>query len=115
MRTIVSDGAGGWFVGGGFRYAAGLPRDGVAHVLGDGSVNPAFKPQTVFLYNGNQTEPSYVTHLALAGTTLYVGGAFNHSGAQERNGLAAFNVKTGEPAGGTRRRRCPATSFAAWR
>ena len=41
--------------------------DGVAHVLADGSVDPAFKPQTVYLYNGNQTEPSYLTQLALAG------------------------------------------------
>lgn len=38
-----------------------------------------------------------VRHMAVAGDTLYVTGAFNWIGGETRNGVAAFNVSTNQP------------------
>jgi hypothetical protein len=39
VRTAMADGAGGWFVGGGFRRVGGHPRFRLVHLLADGSVD----------------------------------------------------------------------------
>jgi hypothetical protein len=36
----VSDGAGGWFIGGDFRSVGGIQRSNLAHVLADKSIGP---------------------------------------------------------------------------
>jgi hypothetical protein len=91
VMTIVSDGRGGSFVGGFFRYADGQPRDGLAHVLADGSVDPHFTPE----FDGGVFSAAGATALALSGSTLYVTGVFEHADGSVRHGLAAFDTSTG--------------------
>ena len=42
--AVAPDGAGGYYVGGRFSAVGGVPRKNIAHVLADGSVDPAFAP-----------------------------------------------------------------------
>ena len=44
LFAVVSDGSGGFYVGGSFERVGGAARRNLAHVLSDGSVDPAFKP-----------------------------------------------------------------------
>ncbi|MBI5710259.1 MAG: PQQ-binding-like beta-propeller repeat protein [Candidatus Eisenbacteria bacterium] len=84
VAAAIPDGAGGWFVGGGFAGVGGLPRWNLAHIQADGSVD-AWAPDpdgTVFA-------------LALRGNVLYVGGRFNKIAGKARAHLAAFDVLTG--------------------
>lgn len=66
IETIISDGNGGWFVGGGFSQVNGQSVGRLAHILPDYSVDP-----------GWQVSPnSTVYRLYLDGSYLYVGGSF---------------------------------------
>jgi hypothetical protein len=84
VGSAVSDGAGGWYVGGSFAGAGGLPRWNLAHIRADGSVD-SWAPDpdgTVFA-------------LALRGNVLYVGGRFDNIAGKARAHVAAFDVLTG--------------------
>ncbi|MDA0180403.1 hypothetical protein OJ997_08875 [Solirubrobacter phytolaccae] len=85
IRAVVADGSGGWYVGGLFTHVGGVPRRNLAHILADGTVDPAFDP----------SPNNYVMSLALSGTGLYVGGAFTLVGGQTRNRIAALDTSTG--------------------
>ncbi len=84
IRRILPDGAGGWYVGGQFATADGLPRANLAHVAADYTVS-AWNPGA----NG------IVEDLILDGTTLYVGGWFTQLAGQTRNRLGAVSTVTG--------------------
>jgi type IX secretion system substrate protein len=84
VEVVISDGAGGWFVGGRFAGVGGLPRWNLAHIRGDGSVDP-WAPDP----DGG------VSALALNGNILYVGGAFNRIHGETQAHLAAIDVTTG--------------------
>ncbi len=84
IRKILPDGAGGWYVGGQFATAGGLPRSNLAHVAADYTVS-AWNPGA----NG------IVEDLILEGTTLYVGGWFTQLAGQTRNRLGAVSTVTG--------------------
>jgi trimeric autotransporter adhesin len=99
VRAAAPDGAGGFYVGGVFSTVGGQIRRKLAHIFADGSLDPAF---TV----GVTDQTSAVNALAVSGDggTLYVGGAFDSIGDQERHNLAAINLATGavtnfDPAG----------------
>lgn len=84
VNAVVSDGSGGWFIGGAFTMVGGLPRANLAHVLSDNTVaawNPGASGQ--------------VLALAFDGLTLYVGGSFSAVGGQSRSNLAAVDGATG--------------------
>lgn len=66
LRAVVSDGAGGWFIGGNFNAVGGVPRTNLAHILADLSIAP-WNPSP----NGN------VLAMAHEGGTVYVSGFFN--------------------------------------
>jgi hypothetical protein len=87
VYAAVSDGAGGFFVGGSFTTVGGLPRQNVAHVRADGSVDPAWNP------GANDA----VSSLAVSGSTLYVGGLFTQIGGRRRHRVAALESATGTP------------------
>ncbi|GIW08588.1 MAG: hypothetical protein KatS3mg060_3393 [Dehalococcoidia bacterium] len=57
--AVVSDGSGGWFIGGDFTKVGGLPRTNLAQIKSDKTVDPAFTP--------NPNAP--VNALALSGDT----------------------------------------------
>ena len=82
--AVQPDGAGGWFVGGSFSGVAGTSRRNLVHLLADGSVSP-WAPDP----------DSEVTALALSGSTLYVGGRFEHMGGAPRYKLGSVDVVSG--------------------
>lgn len=102
VSAVVSDGAGGWFIGGHFTAVEGIPRTNLAHVLADGSVSP-WNPSIIGV-NGHVEAGGYeprsagVGALALRGSTLYVGGRFFEAAGQPRKNLAAIDVSTGRVA-----------------
>jgi type IX secretion system substrate protein len=82
--AAVSDGAGGWFIGGDFTSVGGVARSHLAHILADGQVG-AWAP-----------DPDGRVHaLALARGTLYVGGVFNAIAGQARSKAAAVDAASG--------------------
>jgi Domain of unknown function (DUF5122) beta-propeller len=76
VYSVIPDGSGGFYLGGFFSTVGGVQRNNLAHVLADGSVDPAFNPNANF----------GVYALALSGSTLYVGGQFEslERGGQHR-------------------------------
>lgn len=93
VDAVVGDGAGGWYIAGNFTHVGGVARDGLAHVLAGGSVDPSFAP------NPELTEVRTVSALALSGSTLYIGGDFTKVNGTARNGLAAVNTSDGSLTG----------------
>jgi len=92
VNAIVSDGAGGWFVGGHFTFVGDTRRPQLAHILADGRLDPGWTGRV----------DGRVLALALVGSTLYVGGEFAHAGSGTTPGLteprqhfAAFAADTG--------------------
>jgi hypothetical protein len=87
IRTVISDGDGGWYIGGNFTYIDSIPFKNIAHLKADKTVNLRFKP------NINNT----VYALALRNDTLYAGGDFTSiNDSIIRSGLASFKTQTGE-------------------
>lgn len=84
----ISDGAGGWFIGGDFTQVGVSPRTNLAHILADGTVSS---------WNPSATGVSFaaVNALVLDGSTLFVGGRFSSIGGQPRQNLAALDTATG--------------------
>ncbi|HUW60113.1 MAG TPA: hypothetical protein VMZ06_03825, partial [Candidatus Bathyarchaeia archaeon] len=85
ISACFSDGFGGWYIGGGFTQVGNMPRNHIAHILANGTVDLAWNPNAD---NG-------VTALAVSGTTVYAGGQFTSIGGQPRNGIAALDATTG--------------------
>ena len=93
VSAVVPDGAGGYFVGGGFNFASGEERHNLAHVLPDGTLNPDFRPDPIL-----DTEPittGNVLALTLADGILYVGGRFDTVDGEPRQNIAAVDANTG--------------------
>src|SRR5262245_35736999 len=84
VKTVVPDGKGGWYIGGLFSAVGGVPRLNCARIRGDGSVT-AWNPQP----NGQ------VYAIAVAETTVYLGGFFSSVASQARFSLAAVDTNTG--------------------
>ncbi len=85
VSASVPDGAGGFYIGGAFGEVGGQPRKNIAHILADGSVDPAFDP------GADDT----VLALAVSGSTVYAGGWFTQIGGQPRSRIAALDATTG--------------------
>ncbi|MBI5472136.1 MAG: PQQ-binding-like beta-propeller repeat protein [Ignavibacteriae bacterium] len=85
VRCIVSDGSGGWFLGGGFRSVGTAPIAHLVHITASKIVDATWNPGV----DGD------VYAMIVSGSTLFVGGDFTHVGAISRNGLAALNLATG--------------------
>lgn len=92
IEASVSDGAGGWFIGGEFSHVGGAARTNLAHITADGTVDPAFAP-VVTGTAGHET----VAALLRIGSTLYLGGTLTSVEGQARTGLAAVDTTTGAP------------------
>jgi len=88
VYSAISDGAGGWFIGGQFAQVGGLPRAGLAHVMADNTIadwNPGVTSSSI---------PYSVSALLLVGTRLLVGGNFASLGGVPRNNVGAVDVNT---------------------
>ena len=84
VYAVVPDGAGGWYIGGSFTQINQTPRNRVAHINSDHTLD----------LNWNPDADSTVYALALShdGQTLYVGGDFTSIGGQTRNRIAALDA-----------------------
>lgn len=85
VRDIVADGSGGIFIGGSFTYVGGIPRNRIAHIESDGTLDPFFNP------NANNSVETMLLHDGV----LYVGGVFTSIGGATRNRAAALDPVTG--------------------
>ncbi len=86
IYTIVSDGAGGEYIGGNFLHVGGLPRSNIAHVLASGAVDPAWNPNV----------SGEVRSIVVVGATVYFGGIFTDvNGSTARSNAAAVSATTG--------------------
>ena len=85
VDAVVSDGAGGYYIGGSFDEVGGVARSDLAHLEANGSVDRAWNPGA----NGE------VHVLAVSGSTVYAGGQFSSIGGQARNLIAALGVRSG--------------------
>ncbi len=82
VYTIIGDGTGGWYVGGSFTTAAGVPRAGLAHFLSNGSLDPTFSVPVT----------GQVSSMELVGNTLFISGRFSAVGGFARDGLAVVDT-----------------------
>jgi hypothetical protein len=89
VSAAVSDGNGGWFIGGSFTSVGGVAQLNLAHIRGDNSIDLSWR------VNPNGT----VSALAVANGAVYVGGSFNQIAGQSRNRLAALDLVSGIPTG----------------
>lgn len=71
-------------VGGDFLLADHLPRQSLARIKTDGTVDEGWNP----------TPDGVVQNLIVAGESLYVAGSFKHIGGQTRDGLAKVSLAT---------------------
>lgn len=85
IGAVVSDGRGGWFIGGVFDHVGSVACENLAHLTADGRLDQRFclDPDRV------------VEELALEGKTLYVGGAFDSIGGERRKLIASLDADTG--------------------
>jgi len=84
ISAVVSDGSGGYYIGGSFTEVAGHPAENLAHIKSNGEVDTGWLPKA----NGE------VKALALVGEIVYAGGAFTVIGtnSQARNRIAALKA-----------------------
>src|SRR6185503_20358578 len=85
VAAIASDGAGGWYIGGGFAWIGNSSRSGIAHILAGGELDHTFIAEV----HGD------VGALLVAGDTVYIGGDFDRVADQVRDNLAAVDATTG--------------------
>ena len=85
LRSVISDGAGGWYIGGLFTHVGGVPRTNAAHILADHTVDPNFFP----VLNGS------VTSLALNGVILYMAGQFTLVDGSPYSNIAGYHTLYG--------------------
>jgi hypothetical protein len=84
VRAVVSDGAGGWYVGGKFAGVGDVAAANLAHLGPEQRPIPAF--------DGPDGE---VLALALNDSVLYVGGAFQSIGGVSRSNFAEVDIRSG--------------------
>ncbi len=84
VDAVISDGVGGWYIGGQFNEVAGEQRYRVARINADGSLHP-WAP----VVNHN------VMTLVLDGDILYIGGVFSSVNGEPRSRLAAISTLDG--------------------
>jgi len=82
VYTIISDGNGGYYIGGDFNRVNNLEIRNLVHILPNFTVNQNFLPNP----NGE------VYALALYQNTLYIGGDFSSIFGQSRSNLASFDL-----------------------
>ncbi len=86
VHTAISDGNGGWYVGGDFAVVDGVSRKGIIHIQNDNTIDANWAIQI------NSVGYKVVDALHLIGDTLYVGGEFTSIGDSARKNLAAIDV-----------------------
>ncbi|MEI6446987.1 MAG: hypothetical protein WCO96_03780 [Actinomycetes bacterium] len=94
VRSVLDDGAGGWYVGGSFTRYGGATANSIAHIKADGSLDPDFQASIPNIGTTGETWAGVWT-LARSGSTLYVGGLFDQVNGSPRTDVAALDATTG--------------------
>jgi hypothetical protein len=81
VYAAVSDGNGGWYIGGDFTRIGPYTRNRLAHILANGEISP-----------WNPSANGAVRALAVSGSTVYAGGDFTSIGGTPRNRMAAIGT-----------------------
>jgi len=84
VLASVSDGSGGWYIGGTFTQVGDSMRNRLAHINSSGLVTP-----------WNPGADSTISAIAKGGSVIYIGGLFTSVGGQTRNSIAAIDDVTG--------------------
>jgi hypothetical protein len=84
IYVCTSDGSGGFYIGGDFRYVKGEARNNLARIDAQGNLYPWAPDPNGVVYS-----------LATTGTLVYAGGNFTTIGGENRTRLAAFSKSTG--------------------
>jgi hypothetical protein len=87
VHVAISDGNGGWYIGGGFTsivtsFSVSIVRNRIAHILSNGELDMTWDP------GANNT----IYSLILSGNDLFVGGQFTNIGGQNRNYIAKLST-----------------------
>ncbi|TVP50051.1 MAG: hypothetical protein EA341_08285, partial [Mongoliibacter sp.] len=85
-NVVVPDGSGGWFIGGLMRIVDGVSRQGIAHILSDGTLD--------LEWNATLNSTSIVNSIAVLENEVYVGGTFTSAGGITRNRIVKLNKTT---------------------
>lgn len=85
VRVAVPDGSGGWYLGGDFTEVEGVPRNRLARILADGTLDATWIPYA----------SASVLAMTRTATALYIGGSFTSVNGTTRNYLAAVDLVTG--------------------
>jgi hypothetical protein len=85
VHSIISDGEGGWFMGGEFSLVSDLPRANLVHLRADKTVDTSWHADT----------DGAVLTLALSTNILYIGGSFETIGGESRTYIASVSATTG--------------------
>ena len=84
VEIIVPDGTGGWYVGGAFTKISGQTQSRLAHILPNGTIDPAFS----FTFNNS------VLDILLFNDTMMVAGNFTTIDGQPHGRLAGIDMST---------------------
>lgn len=84
--ACVSDGTGGWYIGGGFTMVGDSIRNHLAHITSAGKVS-----------SWNPNANSWVYSLVKSDSLIYAGGRFDTINGQNRNLVAAIDAISGIP------------------
>jgi hypothetical protein len=82
VYASAPDSTGGWFSGGKFSLVGNIARVSTAHILSDGSADPAFNSE----FRGP------ILALTFFRNSLYVDGNFTHVGTLSRDNIAALST-----------------------
>ncbi len=85
VNSIISDGAGGWYVGGFFTTVNDQTKNYLVRINSDGSINSTWNPVV----------NNYVNCMVFDGTNVFIGGAFTTVSGFSRNMIAKINGTTG--------------------
>lgn len=89
VELATPDGDGGVYFAGSFAAVGGVPRNGLAHVRADGTVDPVFGSDLPNVLGDT------IRAIEVGPAAVYVGGRFTSVGGHARNHLAAFDRTTG--------------------
>jgi trimeric autotransporter adhesin len=90
VSAVISDGAGGWYIGGSFSEVGGFVRSNLVHIKFDRTVDANWNPSAI---------GGTVSTLVLTNGILYFGGGFTNVNGQIRNRAAAVDIASGNLTG----------------
>ncbi len=91
INVVVPDGSNGWFVGGSFKTVGTTSRNGIAHILANGTLDTS--------WNARLNANAEVNSILVTGSTMFVAGDFYEVGTNKlpRKDIVQLTVATAAP------------------